>query len=319
MYRHETNAIADAEFLGLQHYAQPTAGEAASGGQARAAAGLGDQLGVTFTATPSASGSLLLGSSREFSGWDTTPCPATIQAILSHAEQYLPDLVHAGGASSPDLTSLPHLASTPTSAHQHQHEHEPASERRHARRASKLGTAAAQNDSPAAEGQCSGSVASSSHRRHQQPAQVQPQGQTADGFQHYVPASTAGVFGKSGTNVKDRQSDDAANGEPQDRYQISTNKTSTIREVELQARVGLRPYVIGGVPLIGPVPGFPRVIVAAGHEGSGLTLGPATAERVLHDLKHSASYIGSCRLDLKSDMQTLILSPAEALKQLTGN
>ena len=42
-------------------------------------------------------------------------------------------------------------------------------------------------------------------------------------------------------------------------------------------RVGLRPYAIGGLPAIGPVPGFPGLVVAAGHEGSGLCLGPATA------------------------------------------
>jgi len=85
---------------------------------------------------------------------------------------------------------------------------------------------------------------------------------------------------------------------------------------ETHARVGLRPYAVGGAPLVGPVPGapplaaaerntsacsrqhptadplrppaaarpshagLPGVILAAGHEGSGLCLGPATAELV---------------------------------------
>ncbi len=49
-------------------------------------------------------------------------------------------------------------------------------------------------------------------------------------------------------------------------------------------RVGLRPYAVGGLPAIGPVPGLPNVVVAAGHEGSGLCLGPATAELVVHHL-----------------------------------
>jgi glycine/D-amino acid oxidase-like deaminating enzyme len=49
-------------------------------------------------------------------------------------------------------------------------------------------------------------------------------------------------------------------------------------------RVGLRPYAVGGLPAIGPVPGLPGVFVAAGHEGSGLCLGPATAELVVHHL-----------------------------------
>lgn len=49
-------------------------------------------------------------------------------------------------------------------------------------------------------------------------------------------------------------------------------------------RVGLRPFALGGLPAVGLVPGLPGVAVAAGHEGSGLTLGPATAELVLHQL-----------------------------------
>lgn len=46
-------------------------------------------------------------------------------------------------------------------------------------------------------------------------------------------------------------------------------------------RVGLRPYAAGGLPLVGPVASQPGLFVAAGHEGSGLCLGPATAELVL--------------------------------------
>lgn len=49
-------------------------------------------------------------------------------------------------------------------------------------------------------------------------------------------------------------------------------------------RVGLRPYAVGGLPAIGPVPGLPGVFVAAGHEGSGLSLAPGTAELVLQQL-----------------------------------
>lgn len=49
-------------------------------------------------------------------------------------------------------------------------------------------------------------------------------------------------------------------------------------------RVGLRPYALGGLPAIGPVQGLPGVFVAAGHEGSGLSLAPATAELVLRHL-----------------------------------
>lgn len=49
-------------------------------------------------------------------------------------------------------------------------------------------------------------------------------------------------------------------------------------------RVGLRPYAVGGLPAVGPVPGLPGLFVAAGHEGSGLCLGPATAELVVHHM-----------------------------------
>lgn len=42
-------------------------------------------------------------------------------------------------------------------------------------------------------------------------------------------------------------------------------------------RVGLRPFSATG-PIIGPVPGIPGLLIAAGHEGSGLTMAPATAE-----------------------------------------
>ncbi|CAB4321438.1 unnamed protein product [Prunus armeniaca] len=49
---------------------------------------------------------------------------------------------------------------------------------------------------------------------------------------------------------------------------------STSREV----RVGLRPYVPDGKPVIGPVPGLANVFLATGHEGEGLTMALGTAE-----------------------------------------
>lgn len=45
-------------------------------------------------------------------------------------------------------------------------------------------------------------------------------------------------------------------------------------------RVGLRPACAAGVPAIGAVPGAPGLYIAAGHEGSGLLLAPATARLV---------------------------------------
>mmetsp|Transcript_9880 Transcript_9880/g.25442 ORF Transcript_9880/g.25442 Transcript_9880/m.25442 type:complete len:474 (-) Transcript_9880:179-1600(-) len=43
-------------------------------------------------------------------------------------------------------------------------------------------------------------------------------------------------------------------------------------------RTGPRPWAAGGLPFVGPVAGEPRLFIAAGHEGSGLTLAPVTAE-----------------------------------------
>ena len=102
---------------------------------------------ITFTATQSASGSLLLGSSRELSGFDSQADQHVVQAILERASRFLPAL------------------------------------------------------------------------------------------QHVSPASTA-------------------------------------------VRVGLRPFSSRGLPYVGRLPGCSGVYIAAGHEGSGLTFGPATGDLV---------------------------------------
>jgi glycine/D-amino acid oxidase-like deaminating enzyme len=111
------------------------------------AAGTADdrQLDVTFTATTSASGTLLLGSSREFCGFDGQPDTAVVHGILQRAEAFLP--------------------------------------------------------------------------------------------------------GVSGVSMAD-----------------------------VSVRVGLRPYAARGLPYVGPVPGVQGLFVAAGHEGSGLSLAPATGQ-----------------------------------------
>lgn len=51
-------------------------------------------------------------------------------------------------------------------------------------------------------------------------------------------------------------------------------------EKSRNVRVGLRPFMPGGKPMIGPFPGLSNVFVAAGHEGEGLTLALGTAEMV---------------------------------------
>ena len=52
---------------------------------------------------------------------------------------------------------------------------------------------------------------------------------------------------------------------------------ATLKEV----RVGLRPAPVGGLPLIGPSPSSPRVILATGHYRNGVLLAPITAKKVV--------------------------------------
>lgn len=47
-----------------------------------------------------------------------------------------------------------------------------------------------------------------------------------------------------------------------------------------KVRIGLRPYMPDGKPVIGPVPGLSNVFLATGHEGLGLSLALGTAELV---------------------------------------
>ncbi|ONK72467.1 uncharacterized protein A4U43_C04F19740 [Asparagus officinalis] len=47
-----------------------------------------------------------------------------------------------------------------------------------------------------------------------------------------------------------------------------------------QIRIGHRPYMPDGKPVIGPVPGLPNVFLAAGHEGKGICMALGTAEMV---------------------------------------
>jgi len=54
-------------------------------------------------------------------------------------------------------------------------------------------------------------------------------------------------------------------------------------EVLLETRVGLRPFSATG-PIVGPVEAVSGLFVAAGHEGSGLTLAPSTADRIVSSL-----------------------------------
>jgi glycine/D-amino acid oxidase-like deaminating enzyme len=69
-----------------KHYA------AAANNQSAAAAAAPPGPDITFTATRAASGSLLVGSSREFCGWDDVPAPQVVASILARAAEFLPAL-----------------------------------------------------------------------------------------------------------------------------------------------------------------------------------------------------------------------------------
>lgn len=62
----------------------------------------------------------------------------------------------------------------------------------------------------------------------------------------------------------------------------------TLRELHLtnlsemrKVRVGLRPFMPDGKPIIGPVPGLSNMFLATGHEGEGLSMALGTAELVV--------------------------------------
>eukprot|EP00884_Botryococcus_braunii_P018100 jgi/Botrbrau1/4974/Bobra.0396s0004.1 len=65
-----------------------------------------------------------------------------------------------------------------------------------------------------------------------------------------------------------------------DRAALYLPSLRAIKVADTEVRVGFRPFSQSGLPVIGPVPGCPGVFVAAGHEGSGLTFGPATGDIV---------------------------------------
>ncbi|KMZ69836.1 FAD-dependent oxidoreductase family protein [Zostera marina] len=50
--------------------------------------------------------------------------------------------------------------------------------------------------------------------------------------------------------------------------------------LKTKIRVGLRPWIPDGKPIIARVPGLPKLIVATGHEGAGLIMSMGTAELV---------------------------------------
>lgn len=82
--------------VGLQHY------KSADNSFPVESANTEANMAITFTATMSASGSMLLGSSREFSGFSSHRDEAVEKAILARAEIFLPMLagLHPGNSET---------------------------------------------------------------------------------------------------------------------------------------------------------------------------------------------------------------------------
>ncbi|KAL5057691.1 hypothetical protein RYX36_029295 [Vicia faba] len=70
---------------------------------------------------------------------------------------------------------------------------------------------------------------------------------------------------------------------------LSLSDLSASRKV----RIGLRPYMPDGKPMIGPVPGLSNVYLAAGHEGGGLSMALGTAEMVVDMVLDRAGIVDS--------------------------
>lgn len=84
----EATGISEPRLYFLQHY------------KAQAADPVGNDLAITFAATTSASGSLLVGSSREFAGFDRQRAFEVERAILKRAAKFLPHLASVEPSAS---------------------------------------------------------------------------------------------------------------------------------------------------------------------------------------------------------------------------
>ena len=67
-------------------------------------------------------------------------------------------------------------------------------------------------------------------------------------------------------------------------HSIAGNILRVIPEIEnlhvIRAFAGLRPYTPDGLPILGKVETIDGFIMAAGHEGDGITLAPITGEMI---------------------------------------
>lgn len=76
-----------------------------------------------------------------------------------------------------------------------------------------------------------------------------------------------------------------------------------MRREDIAVRAGPRPYAAAGVPMVGCVPGAEGLLLAAGHEGAGLTLGPATAELLADAILGRTPQLSQAAVDVLAPKQ----------------
>lgn len=59
---------------------------------------------------------------------------------------------------------------------------------------------------------------------------------------------------------------------------------ATSRANIVDVRAGLRPFSADGLPIVGPIPGIPNVVLATGHYRNGVLLAPLTAMEVVEEV-----------------------------------
>ncbi len=59
----------------------------------------------------------------------------------------------------------------------------------------------------------------------------------------------------------------------------------------IRAFAGLRPWTPDGLPLLGPVPGVPGLVIAAGHEGDGIALSAVTGALIAEQIASGRPHI----------------------------
>jgi sarcosine oxidase subunit beta len=81
----------------------------------------------------------------------------------------------------------------------------------------------------------------------------------------------------------------------------------------IRAFAGLRPWTPDGLPLLGPVPEVPGLVLAAGHEGDGIALSAVTGALIAELIAS-----GRPRIDLHDFSPTRFNGPSSARSAVNG-